>query len=29
MAKIRFEVDGKLGILTLTHPPLNLIDMEV
>lgn len=29
MAKTRFEVDGTLGILTLTNPPLNLIDMEV
>jgi enoyl-CoA hydratase/carnithine racemase len=29
MTKTRFEIDGKLGILTLTNPPLNLISMEV
>jgi len=29
MAKIHFEVDGQLGILTLTNAPLNLICMEM
>src|SRR5882672_3611693 len=29
MDKVRFEISGSLGILTLTHPPLNLFSGEV
>src|SRR5256712_11488535 len=29
MAKVRFEISGSLGILTLTHPPLNLFSGEL
>ena len=29
MDKVRFEISGSLGILTLTNPPLNLFSGEV
>src|SRR6476659_1301528 len=29
MDKVRFEISGSLGILTLTNPPLNLFSEEV
>jgi hypothetical protein len=29
MDKVRFEISGSLGILTLTNPPLNLFSGEL
>ena len=29
MDKVRFEISDSLGILTLTHPPLNLFSGEL
>ena len=29
MDKVRFEISGSLGLLTLTNPPLNLFSGEV
>ncbi len=29
MDKIRFEISGSLGLLTLANPPLNLFSMEL